>query len=685
MDKRDKTSILLLICLPIFFLSGTLTSSHTFFMRDITYLFHPWRSLSAQMIQSGLMPLWNPYEMGGMPFLANCQSAILYPFTILFWIFHFVIGLKCFHFLHYALASLGFFLFAKKCGFSKIISFSGSVLFAYNGYSLTRHEFLSVLGSLIWLPWLLIFCIQKISKKNLTQLFFCSLVLTFSFFSGFPQILVLQIIFAFLFSFIFTSFKSNIALDNGKFGFKQNILDWIKILILFIFMSAPQWMPTLELLQNSIRGGPGISFSEAVTYSFPLDSLFGLIYPFRILHHSDRFTGEKFFWIWSAWWGFTASFLILFSLISKYKKLIALVVSLSAIGILWSMGEYCPFFEFFYAKISFLHLFRYPPVALYLTTSSIALLMLVGFHSIQTAKLNKNFKKLILLLLTLALSLELWFYSKNITPTIIPEYYQVTFNAIKSVLKDRPGTVLLSHKVNSQRRLAGMSSQDAQMRFRAYLFDLTNLPYRIKTINPSGEPLALNSFQELYQALASSVSIEEAKPLINFWNITHFLTEDFLGSDWKLIGQEKDLKIYRNLEALGSAFSLENKENLPISKNQKKLEFSSPSFIKIYNHKIISQFILETAKLVIFTMPYYPGWELYCATCDSKPNKKIPTFMFRNYFTGSHLTDGDHLLYLVYQPVSWKIGMILFIFTILILTLFFMRIHLKCLTHQLRY
>ncbi|MBI2118193.1 MAG: hypothetical protein HYT97_01035 [Elusimicrobia bacterium] len=684
MDKRDKISILLLIFLPIFFLSGTLTSSRTFFMRDLTYLFHPWRSLSAQMIQAGLVPLWNPYEMGGMPFLANCQSAILYPCSIVFWIFHFVLGLKCFHFLHYTLASVGFFLFARKCGFSKMVSFSGSVLFAYNGYSLTRHEFLSVLGSLIWLPWLLIFSIQKINKKNISSLFFCSLSLTFSFLAGFPQILLLQIIFAFLFSFIFTSFKSNIALDNGKFGFKQNILDWLKILILFLLISAPQWMPTLELLQNSIRGGHGISFSEAVTYSFPLDSLLGLIYPFRILHHSDRFTGEKFFWIWSAWWGFTASFLILFSIRSKYKKLITLGISLSVIGILWSMGEYCPFFEFFYEKISFLHLFRYPPVALYLTTSSIALLMLAGFHSIQTAKLNENFRKLILLLLTLSLSLELWFYSKNITPTIIPEYYHVTFNAIKSILKDSPGTVLLSNKVNSQRRLAGMSSQEAQMRFRAYLFDLTNLPYRIKTINPSGEPLALNSFQELYQTLASSPSIEEAKPLINFWNITHFLVEDSLGYGWKLISQDKDLKIYRNPEALGFVFGLEKKETLP-NLERERFEFFVPKLLKMGRDKIICQLFYRLKHMVIFTTPFYPGWELYCSTCNLKTKKKISTFIFKNYFTGADLKEGDHMLYLIYRPLSWKIGTILFILTISIFILLAVGMHVRCLAQPLRY
>ena len=86
MTRRDLIFCVPLALLPALFLSGTLTTSYTFFMRDLTYLFHPWRTLSAQFIQGGHLPLWNSYEMGGMPFLANGQSSILYPGTLLFYI-----------------------------------------------------------------------------------------------------------------------------------------------------------------------------------------------------------------------------------------------------------------------------------------------------------------------------------------------------------------------------------------------------------------------------------------------------------------------------------------------------------------------------------------------------------------------------------------------------------------------
>src|SRR3990167_5769953 len=118
MTRRDLIFCVPLALLPALFLSGTLTTSQTFFMRDLTYLFHPWRTLAAQFIQSGEMPLWNSYQMGGMPFHANGQSAVLYPGTLLFFFWGFVPALKIFHVVHYALASAGFFMLARKLVFS---------------------------------------------------------------------------------------------------------------------------------------------------------------------------------------------------------------------------------------------------------------------------------------------------------------------------------------------------------------------------------------------------------------------------------------------------------------------------------------------------------------------------------------------------------------------------------------
>src|SRR5262245_7913558 len=41
--------------------------------------FYPWRHFAAQSMAAGQIPLWAPYQLCGTPFLANSQSAPLYP------------------------------------------------------------------------------------------------------------------------------------------------------------------------------------------------------------------------------------------------------------------------------------------------------------------------------------------------------------------------------------------------------------------------------------------------------------------------------------------------------------------------------------------------------------------------------------------------------------------------------
>ena len=46
--------------------------------------FYPWRLFAAQTLRAGWLPLWNPHQFCGTPFVANSQSAVFYPFNLLF-------------------------------------------------------------------------------------------------------------------------------------------------------------------------------------------------------------------------------------------------------------------------------------------------------------------------------------------------------------------------------------------------------------------------------------------------------------------------------------------------------------------------------------------------------------------------------------------------------------------------
>src|SRR4051794_29206465 len=45
-----------------------------------------WKSFARASIEAGQLPLWNPYEFAGMPFLAGGQSGSIYPLGVLFYL-----------------------------------------------------------------------------------------------------------------------------------------------------------------------------------------------------------------------------------------------------------------------------------------------------------------------------------------------------------------------------------------------------------------------------------------------------------------------------------------------------------------------------------------------------------------------------------------------------------------------
>ena len=49
---------------------------------DQIRIFYPERTFTNDMLAKKTIPLWNPYNFAGTPFLANFQSSIFYPLNI---------------------------------------------------------------------------------------------------------------------------------------------------------------------------------------------------------------------------------------------------------------------------------------------------------------------------------------------------------------------------------------------------------------------------------------------------------------------------------------------------------------------------------------------------------------------------------------------------------------------------
>ncbi len=122
---------------------------------DSVLQFYVWRDLVFQSWGRFEVPVWNPYELGGTPLLANSQSGALYPFHILVGILKIPTGLAIvlLAWLHLSLAALGTAKAAKALGANEFGQTVSAVGFGTSAFMLAWTALPSVITTVCWIPW----------------------------------------------------------------------------------------------------------------------------------------------------------------------------------------------------------------------------------------------------------------------------------------------------------------------------------------------------------------------------------------------------------------------------------------------------------------------------------------------------------------------------------------------------
>ncbi len=96
--------------------------------------FLPWRHFAAKSLSSGIIPLWNPYNFCGSPFVGVLQSGIFYPLNWLLFCFDDLLMPNLSAFIHTFLAGIFMFVFCRYWGISFAASSISSLAWCYSGF-----------------------------------------------------------------------------------------------------------------------------------------------------------------------------------------------------------------------------------------------------------------------------------------------------------------------------------------------------------------------------------------------------------------------------------------------------------------------------------------------------------------------------------------------------------------------
>lgn len=241
---------------------------------DVIHQLYPWKTFTIESFKNLSIPLWNPYNFSGHPFLADIQSAVFQPLNLLYLILSQPVAWGLSIALQPFIALIGTYLFIKKIGLNKESAILSSVAYAFSLYMSTFLEY-NTMGHVIAVLPVTLYAIELILLKHKSKgILIFSLSIAYAIFAGHIQLAGFNIIFAAIYSLF--------RLSSAKDKLKHSLL-LFSTFIISLLIASIQLLPTLELLSLAARMNQN--------YQFLIEKL--LIQPFQsVLFFSPDFFGN---------------------------------------------------------------------------------------------------------------------------------------------------------------------------------------------------------------------------------------------------------------------------------------------------------------------------------------------------------------------------------------------------------
>lgn len=236
--------------------------------------FYPVKHLVSRFLKELRLPLWNPYNFAGTPILADGQSAVFYPLTFLYRILPLPDAFSVMVMIVPFVCLSAMFALLRHFKLSVISSLFGSLAFAFSGFfSVQMEENPAISHTALWLPLLVLFLDNWLTKTNLRSLMLFTILTAVMIVAGFLQIAIYELIF--LTAYVLWKISTMPQRTKDR---KHRLLVFFVSLATAIFLAAPYLLPTWEAYRYSPRelaqapeviAGYLVSWSHIVTLFVP--------------------------------------------------------------------------------------------------------------------------------------------------------------------------------------------------------------------------------------------------------------------------------------------------------------------------------------------------------------------------------------------------------------------------------
>jgi len=372
-----KLTFALLVLLLLCEYAEVLIGGYSFFFRDFAIFAYPNAYYVRNSFLNSEIPFWNPLNEFGIPFLAQWNTMVLYPFNLLFFLFPPEWGISIFPILHLVFGGIGMYCLARYFVGNNFAAFLIALGYQFNGITINSLMWTNNSAAFGWMPWCILSVLRAIGSDKSKYIVVSIIICSMQILTGAPEIIG--------FTWIIILFSASIEfLKSAK---KSAIVkNFSLICIGSLALTAIQLLPFIQLLANSHR------VTSGGDTNWSLGSLFCLITPFYnsfewsygVIFQKDQYwTSSIYIPIGLIWLGIVG----IFYNRSHYKWLF---IILSIAGVLIALGNNFIVYPLLKKILPFFDLIRFPIKFIILYMFSIILLAGYGFKFVTE---HGNFRR----------------------------------------------------------------------------------------------------------------------------------------------------------------------------------------------------------------------------------------------------------------------------------------------------
>lgn len=655
--------VLVMLSAALLMFRRPLFGDEALYFRDLQIFFAPMKHFLATTLAGGAWPLWNPALQMGSPFLADPQSGVFYPPSLLFLFFDAARGMAVSLAFHLWLAQLGLFALARHYGFGRLPALAGALAYALGGWMISSANMLTLAHSAAWLPWTLLVFERLWLRQSAGRLAATATVLALQMLAGWPEMLLMIALIL---------LARRLALP----GWREK--RWLPASLLATLIAAalvaPQALASWEAFGQSMRVG-GMSEKLLFEFSATAGQWRSLLFPpalatdnWNILAAYPNGHVPIFLSLYLGW---VALALFAAGLFGPRRHL-AVWLGLLAGGVFLALGEANPLAMSLLRQVN---IFRSPEKYLFLVHLGACMLLVAGCARLLAAVPPRLARPAGVALL-LALGGELLYVNGRINLLAPPGYYDLTQSEEARIIQAAPGRVYA---------VAAAETAEVRDLYAGFRRVLTpNLGMMAGAGGPAIGYVNGVSFIQLRDN-AAALDLLNLPPgavlarRLGFLGVRWVVSDDpaFAASaEWRQMARQHTATLWQLPEsapwlgfaarvvavpdsALGHYSAHPDLTRGEVAVVEAGQPLTGGPFTgalqpgRIAAGHVEAQVTTPTGGLVVLRESFYPGWQ---ARIDGEP---APLLRANRFFMGVAVPAGSHQVRFDYRPTYWTLGWVL--------------------------